>query len=243
MAPGVDQIVGLMGGISIVDHIEPIQTVQQDLEKLIRSAEETVEEARQAQYGIASNDRSVTQIVAALSSLQDIWLMQIISDGNQELESLHNLRKSDYGNGEYLSQGTLYHKYRSCVVSLQSLSEAGLFELYNEFSEPDGKQRWTNRVQELRTKWQAEQPTVSQEAHSALKIARRCFPRFEASDMALVLLAFKNRVTSKIASIQGNVRSAPCLLQLLTNESSPSVELKQVRHVRSRGRSTVPSMD
>jgi hypothetical protein len=64
MAPGVDQIVGVMGGISIVDHIEPIQTVQQDLEKLIRSAEETVEEARQAQYGIEAT------IVLLLKSLQ-----------------------------------------------------------------------------------------------------------------------------------------------------------------------------
>ena len=70
MASNIGQIVDLMGGISIADRVEPTEIVKQNIDQLIRNAEETVEQARQAQRDIASNPSSDTQTTAALSTLR-----------------------------------------------------------------------------------------------------------------------------------------------------------------------------
>lgn len=60
---------------------------------------------------------------------RDTWLIgkcQSAAEGNSMLKSLSTLRDT-YDNGEYLTQGTLHHKDRSCVFSLQSLISAGLY--------------------------------------------------------------------------------------------------------------------
>jgi hypothetical protein len=103
------------------------------------------------------------------------------------------LRNEDFYNGEYLSQGILNHKHRSCVVSLEQLIRAGLYDLYPEFEDARGNEMWTKRVLELRQNWSAEQTTTDQEIQLALYIAKECFPQFELTDIATVLLSFKNR--------------------------------------------------
>ncbi|PVI04182.1 hypothetical protein DM02DRAFT_640077 [Periconia macrospinosa] len=55
-------------------------------------------------------------------------------------------------NGEYLSQGKVHHSNRSCIVSLERLIQAGLYELYPEFENAEGHVRWAKRVLELRNK-------------------------------------------------------------------------------------------
>ena len=126
---------------------------------------------------------------------RDTWLIGKCQSANKEnsmLKNLSTLRKM-YDNGEYLTQGTLYHKARSCVFSLESLVSAGLYQLYPEFEDPAARNQWTKRVKELRLGWEAAQQTSKQEIQTALRVAKMCFKQFEAVDMALLLLMFKNR--------------------------------------------------
>lgn len=103
------------------------------------------------------------------------------------------LEREEFYNGEYLSQGAVNHTDRSCVVSLEHLIQAGLFQLYPEFEDARGSEEWTKRVMELRQNWLAEQGTTDREIQLALRVGRNCFTRFEPSDIASVLLTFKNR--------------------------------------------------
>lgn len=48
-------------------------------------------------------------------------------------------------------------------------------------------------MEELRFGWEAAQQTSKQEVRAAFCMARICFEQFEAVDMALLLLTFKNR--------------------------------------------------
>ncbi|KAL3264530.1 hypothetical protein ABHI18_000643 [Aspergillus niger] len=98
-----------------------------------------------------------------------------------------------YDNGEYLSQGVLHHAGRSSVVSLEQLIHAGLYDLYPEFRDPASRNLWTNRVGSLRLAWSNEHTTTQLDLRSAVKLARECFNTFNALDIALVLLSFKER--------------------------------------------------
>lgn len=103
------------------------------------------------------------------------------------------LKNAGYDNGEYLSQGAVYHAGKSCVFSLGQLVSAGLHDLYPEFAEPDAKRLWTKRVQNLRSVWSAEYNTTRADVETALRMARACFSRFHAPDVALLLLSLRNR--------------------------------------------------
>ncbi|KAF2277014.1 uncharacterized protein EI97DRAFT_305994 [Westerdykella ornata] len=133
---------------------------------------------------------------------QDIWLLQAYEATAKRLSNQirgiqwmfdSRLERGDYYNGEYLSQGAVNITSRSCIVSLEQLIQAGLFQLYPEFDDPEGRRQWTKRVIQLRQNWSAEQVTTDREIELAVRIARNCFTRFEANDIALVLLTFKNR--------------------------------------------------
>jgi hypothetical protein len=123
----------------------------------------------------------------------DMWLLQayrsIAAQVGGETEKFFRFRLEDkrYHNGEYLSQGSVNHASRSCVVSLESLEESGLYDLYPEFAEVQGMESWTNRVREL---WSIEQRTTPRDVQLA---SRRCFNTFETPDMMLILLTFKAR--------------------------------------------------
>jgi hypothetical protein len=116
-------------------------------------------------------------------------------DKDENLEGAHRIRMLGWENGEYLSQGTLCHQNRSCVVSLQSLIQKGLFRLYPEFNSTDasGRNLWTKRVQQLRSSWSEKGATSQQEINDAVNLAKACFPSFVPAKIALVFLAFKNR--------------------------------------------------
>ncbi|KAF2650060.1 hypothetical protein K491DRAFT_732603 [Lophiostoma macrostomum CBS 122681] len=73
------------------------------------------------------------------------------------------LRNEDYYNGEYLSQGAVNISNRSCVVSLQQLINAGLYQLYPEFEEAEGTRTWAKRVRDLRQRWSGEHRTTEDE--------------------------------------------------------------------------------
>ncbi|KEQ75626.1 hypothetical protein M436DRAFT_40810 [Aureobasidium namibiae CBS 147.97] len=128
---------------------------------------------------------------------RDMWLMQQCYDSSLEhnpLDSLISLRKkTGYYNGEHLSQGTVHHKGRSCVFTLQHLIVAGLCELYPEFDDLEGRMGWTNRVLTLRSKWSSTSSTTQRDIHLAIKLADLCFPGMPPLDIALMFLTFKHR--------------------------------------------------
>jgi hypothetical protein len=130
---------------------------------------------------------------------QDIWLLKAYHATAKRLgdpmRSFFDFRleNEDFYNGEYLSQGAVNHTDRSCVVSLEHLIQAGLFELYPEFKDARGSEKWTKRALELRQNWSAEQGTTDREIQLALEMGRKCFTQFEPSDIASILLTFKNR--------------------------------------------------
>lgn len=101
------------------------------------------------------------------------------------------LEYTGYYNGEYLSQGSVDHAGRSCVVSLETLEKSGLYKLYPEFKH--GTDRWAKRALELRQGWSSEQRTTHREIKLALDMARKCFKGIETLLMMLMLLTFKSR--------------------------------------------------
>jgi hypothetical protein len=114
---------------------------------------------------------------------------------DQEMQSFFSFRleKPYYDNGEYLSQGVLHHAGRSSVVCLAQLIRTGLHDLYPEFADPTVMNSWTNRVGSLRSRWSNEHTTTPLEIKRAVEIARACFEGLDTADVALLLLAFKNR--------------------------------------------------
>lgn len=114
------------------------------------------------------------------------------------------LRDARYRNGEYLSQGVVNLTGRSCVTSLKALASSGLYKLYPEFEDPKGKNKWANRVLELRRKWVGERSSTAEEGSTARKIAEACFPTEMSEAMAWMLLCFKDRADRVAASRKFN---------------------------------------
>lgn len=114
---------------------------------------------------------------------------------DEEMRSFFNFRLGSpyFDNGEYLSQGVLHHTGRSSVVSLAQLIQAGLHDLYPQFADPAAMDSWTKRVGFLRSGWSIEHTTTQLDIQKAVEIARACFKSFDAPDVALLLLSFKNR--------------------------------------------------
>jgi hypothetical protein len=52
---------------------------------------------------------------------------------------------------------------------------------------------WTNCVGSLRSRWSNEHTTTPLDIKRAVEIARACFEGLDTADVALLLLAFKNR--------------------------------------------------
>jgi hypothetical protein len=135
---------------------------------------------------------------------QDIWLLKAYHATATRLGNPmrrffdFRLENEEFYNGEYLSQGALNHTDRSCLVSLEQLIQAGLFQLYPEFEDAKGSEKWTKRVLELRQNWSAEQGTTDREIQLALGVGRNCFTQFEPIDIASILLTFKHRKCSRL---------------------------------------------
>jgi hypothetical protein len=104
-------------------------------------------------------------------SARDMWLTYMYPDvfsSNSDMQNLVRLREGDYDNGEYLSHGTVVHQDRSCVTSLENLIKAGLYELYPELDDPEGKEKWTNRERQLRSIWRNNSSTSQGDIRQAI---------------------------------------------------------------------------
>jgi hypothetical protein len=121
------------------------------------------------------------------------------------------LDNSDYYNGEYLSQGAVNHSGRSCMMSLERLIDAGLFQLYPEFDDADSQKKWTERLRELRHIWSAEQKTTDREIELALQVACNGFAQLGRAEIASILLAFKHRKYSSLVA-QGECLSLSAII-------------------------------
>ena len=109
-----------------------------------------------------------------------------------EVENFFDFRLSreDYQNGEYLSQGAVHHHNRSCIVTLNTLVEAGLYTLCPEFKYSNHK--WTERVRDLRQEWSEEVTTSIEDIQCALDLAKACSATDDL-DLATAFLTLKNR--------------------------------------------------
>jgi hypothetical protein len=91
--------------------------------------------------------------------VHDRWLLQayrhIDEREGEKKRDFFRFRLDDerYYNGEYLSQGSVNHAGRSCMVSWKSLEEYGLYDLYPEFADEEGAKTWVKRALELRKGW------------------------------------------------------------------------------------------
>jgi hypothetical protein len=130
-----------------------------------------------------------------------MWLIHKCYDGswrNEPLDRLIELRKGgNHYNGENLSQGTVNHKERSCVLSLQNLIDAGLCVSYPELDDFEGRYGWTNRVLALRSMWAFPGSTTQHDIHLAVQLAESCFPGMVTLDIALMFLTFRHRNLGK----------------------------------------------
>ncbi|KAL5430181.1 hypothetical protein PMIN06_012591 [Paraphaeosphaeria minitans] len=103
---------------------------------------------------------------------RDTWLLEAYKSTAERDDPAQQffkfrIRDERFYNGEYLSQGVVNHTNRSCVVSLDHLIQTGLFQLYPEFEDAEGSQKWTKRVHELRQKWSQEYRTTDLEIELA----------------------------------------------------------------------------
>ncbi|KAH7168390.1 hypothetical protein DER46DRAFT_500834, partial [Fusarium sp. MPI-SDFR-AT-0072] len=134
---------------------------------------------------------------------RDKWLLNWFSNVklSDEETNFRNLRlnRTEYDNGEYLSQVKLHIEGRSCTMSVQGLTNAGLWDMYLAFNVDDVehidpvRKEWTNYVKILRQAWLVIRKTTKAEVQYALNIAEKCFPGFNQDDMALLLLSFYDR--------------------------------------------------
>lgn len=126
----------------------------------------------------------------------------------KNLKNLLQLRKSDMGYyfGEYLTQGDMDVKGRCVVTDMQSLIDAGLFELKPELED---KSKWVElakRVVCLREAFEVSQdaPTATHaEFRKAIAIASACFGDFWDFPVATMLLALKRRKRKDPVIIDG----------------------------------------
>ncbi|EDN93604.1 hypothetical protein SS1G_09471 [Sclerotinia sclerotiorum 1980 UF-70] len=122
---------------------------------------------RRRKFGCSSSDIKIcvvnTKRFPQGQFMPDMWLLQEYLDTAVQMggktQQFFNFRLKDerYHNGEYLSQGSLNHTGRSCVISLKLLEESGLYNLYPELGDVKGMDRWAKRVLELRQGWSTEQ--------------------------------------------------------------------------------------
>ncbi|KAK0267923.1 hypothetical protein LTR35_011705 [Friedmanniomyces endolithicus] len=171
---------------------------------------------------------------------RDLWLIgkcHDLSEGDRQMEKFVRLRKQFYDNGEYLSQGTLNHSCHSCVTSLQSLAQAGIYQLYPECDKGSGS--WTKRVEELRAIWIVPQTTSHEDVDLAVKIEGLCFHDLDTVHLAIVLLSFRAR----------QIRCMPVKGVRLLREECTIAEPEEVRRsvkaleaIKMRNGANVPSM-
>ncbi|KAL8696307.1 MAG: hypothetical protein Q9201_007726 [Fulgogasparrea decipioides] len=145
--------------------------------------------------------------------VQDMEIMELFvphTDSCQpyNLKNLLQLRKSDKGYyfGEYLTQGDMDVKGRCVVTNMQSLIDAGLFELKPELEDKSKWDEWADRVVCLRKPFKTSQdtPTATHtEVRKAITVATACFGAGWDFPVATMLLALKRRKRKDPVIIDG----------------------------------------
>ncbi|KAL4936147.1 hypothetical protein BDV06DRAFT_233682 [Aspergillus oleicola] len=107
-----------------------------------------------------------------------------------------------YQNGEYLSQGSIDLRGRSCVASLAGLEESGLYSLYPEFAVPERQSKWAVTTARLRKLWTEQDVSTYRELETALLLARACFAGFDVLDIAIIFLSFKKRKLKQVRTAE-----------------------------------------
>ncbi|KAI3583904.1 hypothetical protein IWW34DRAFT_785089 [Fusarium oxysporum f. sp. albedinis] len=107
---------------------------------------------------------------------RDKWLLNSFKDAehSDQENNFRDLRlnRSEYDNGEYLSQGVLHIEERSCTLSLRRLKNTGLWDLYPEFNvndvenDADVRVQWTKYVKLLRSLWHSVHTTTKANVHN-----------------------------------------------------------------------------
>lgn len=161
---------------------------------------------RQHQHGIAQKFIFLcvidTEKFPRGQFVQDLRLIQAYKhDASDKAKQFFKLRtdRLEYYNGEFLSQGSLRHSGRGCVVSLEALINSGLYGLYPEFTDPEGFYKWTKRVMTLRQQWGFEKPLRREDLDKAARIAKDSFGDFGGIEMVLMLVCFKARTLTSAA--------------------------------------------
>ncbi|KAL2848191.1 hypothetical protein BJY01DRAFT_262766 [Aspergillus pseudoustus] len=166
---------------------------------------------RRHHYGCASDEIKICvadttkfdrgQFVHARRLLQAYYDLVRQADMRQNFDT--RLLVYIYQNGEYLSQGTLYHAGRSCVISLAALEESGLYSLYPEFAVPHRQAKWAITTAHLRKLWTEQHVSSTyRELEVALSLARTCFVGLNVLEIAIIFLSFKRR---KLKRVRGEI--------------------------------------
>jgi hypothetical protein len=114
----------------------------------------------------------------------------------RNLADLQQLRLGSMGYyfGEYPSQGYLDIEGKCSQATMQELIDSGLFRLMPEMEGKDSRNRWANRVIELRRPFNETvnlNQTKNSDVRRAIVIAERCFPGRWAFPAAIMLLALR----------------------------------------------------
>ncbi|KAL4876852.1 hypothetical protein BJY04DRAFT_210357 [Aspergillus karnatakaensis] len=161
---------------------------------------------RRHRYGCTSHEIKICVIDTRLSPLGQFVparrLLQAYYTLVKRVDMRHHfgtrLLLYIYQNGEYLSQGSINHKGRSCVVSLAVLETSGLYSLYPEFAVPERQAKWAITTAHLRKMWTEQHISSYREIEMALSLAQTCFVGFSVLDIAIILLSFKRRKLKRV---------------------------------------------
>jgi hypothetical protein len=124
----------------------------------------------------------------------DVWLiarLQKQAEGPTTFEDFFRHKRNRFNNGEYLSQGVMFHEGRSRIMSLKDILDSGLCDLYPAFEGPSSK--WALDVRTLRDLWKWPSALTAGDVATALRIAEACFRPSQQLDAVIIILTMRER--------------------------------------------------
>jgi hypothetical protein len=138
---------------------------------------------------------------------RDRWLLRVYRDTEvaRDMGRYYDALLDDQSvyNGEFFSQGMVDVKGRSSTCRLFRLEFAGIKELYPElYNHPPGLLRHAcdYRVTELRRQWSTRCKSTTEDIERAVAVAEKFGAPIDSMEVAIQLLAFKNRRIFKRSS-------------------------------------------
>ncbi|KAI1084066.1 hypothetical protein F5B20DRAFT_526603 [Whalleya microplaca] len=180
---------------------------------------------RRHMYGCSPSDIKICAVDATKfprgQFMNVSTLLDLYSDGFKQCKSFMRSfpdKATKHQHEEYLSQGLLEHRGRSCVFSLKTLEDCGLYSLYPKFATPNETLSWRKFSLSKRPlrfgpldNWSRRQATTSQEVQIAHEMGRTCFMDHNPIAMTLMLLCFKNRthIPVSVTEFEGSWGQTP----------------------------------